>query len=281
MKRKMSVLSSFLVFGYAFLYIPIVTLIIYSFNSSKHVCIWGGVALKWYGALFRNTQLLQAAWISLRIALACATLSDLLGLCGALILTKLKKFFGRGFFQGIVKAPLMMPEVIMGLSLLLLLINMEQLIGWPETGTLTTITIAHTTLAVAYVTSIIYTQLSSFDDSLTEAAMDLGAGPIKSFFLITLPILSPSLVAGWLLAFVLSLDDVVLASFVAGPKSTTLPMMIYSSVRYGLTPQINALATIVIAIVTLCILAAALMHRRSSQRHKSATASRNGGISGF
>lgn len=265
MKKQFRLFSGILLFGYAFLYIPIVILVVFSFNGSNHVFIWREFSFKWYGALLQNTELLQAAWVSLRVALASATLSVLLGLCAALAIAKVRIFRGKKFLEGLVKAPLMMPEVIMGLAFLLLFINMEHFLGWPETGTLTTITIAHTTLAVAYATSIIYAQLINFDNSLVEAAMDLGAGPAKAFFLIIFPIITPSLIAGWLLSFVLSLDDVVVASFVAGPNSTTLPMMIYSSVRYGLTPQINALATIIIGCIALCIIAATIIQRRNAK----------------
>ncbi len=260
--RKNTLKLATLILGYAFLYIPIFTLIVFSFNSSKQVVVWAGFSLKWYGELFENTELLNAAWISLRIAFMCATFSVILGTLSALILVKFKRFRGKNLFQTLIMAPLVMPEIITGLAFLLLFVNMERLIGWPASGGITALTIAHTTLAMAYVTSIVYSQLVNFDDILIEAAMDLGASPLKSFFAITLPIITPSLVAGWLLSFVLSLDDVVISSFVAGPQSTTLPMVVYSSVKYGLTPQINALATIIISFIALCIIIAAILHAR-------------------
>lgn len=253
MKNRFSYTT--LIFGYAFLYIPLAVLIFFSFNAGKSVFIWQGFSLTWYRTLFQNQDLLQAAWASLRIATACATLSTLLGLCSALALHKFRHFPGRSFFNLLLKAPLMMPEVLMGLSFLILFMALEHTLGWPELGTLSTLTVAHTTLALSYVSSVIYTQLQDFDRSLTEAAMVLGASPFKAFLSITLPILSPSLASGWLLAFALSLDDLVIASFVSGPQSTTLPLYIYSSIRYGLTPQVNALAALIILVITLGLFA--------------------------
>jgi putrescine transport system permease protein len=264
--RKPFLLFSLLAFGYAFLYIPIISLIVYSFNESRLVTVWGGFSTKWYGELLRNEQILSAAWVSVRVAAMNASLAVLLGTLAALALVRFGRFRGRLLFTTLVSAPLVMPEVILGLASLLLFVAMEQAIGWPAGRGMTTITLAHITFSAAFVTVVVQSRLSQMDTSLEEAAMDLGARPWKVFLLITLPVIAPALVAGWLLAFTLSLDDLIIASFVAGPGSTTLPMVVYSSVRLGVSPQINALATLIVAFVTLCILVAGwLMHRRERQ----------------
>jgi putrescine transport system permease protein len=268
-RRRPLLLFTLLAFGYAFLYIPIISLIVYSFNISRLVTVWGGFSTRWYGELLHNDQILSAAWLSLRIATMNATLSVVLGTLAAITLVRFGKFRGRTFFSTMVSAPLVMPDVILGLASLLLFVTMEHLIGWPAGRGVTTITLAHITFSAAFVTVVVQSRLSQFDISLEEAAMDLGARPWKVFLLITLPIIAPSLLAGWLLAFTLSLDDLVIASFVAGPGATTLPMVVYSSVRLGVSPQINALATLIVAIVTLCILLAGwLMHRQEAQRRR-------------
>jgi putrescine transport system permease protein len=237
--------------GFAFLYIPVASLVIYSFNKSKLVTVWGGFSTKWYGELLHNQQILGAAWLSLKVATASATLAVVLGTLAGLVLARFGPFKGRTLLSGLTTAPLVMPEVITGLSLLLLFVTMEQVIGWPAGRGMTTIVISHITLTMAYVTVIVQSRLAQMDDSLEEAAMDLGAKPAKVFFLITLPIIFPALMSGWLLAFTLSLDDLVITSFVAGPGSSTLPMVIFSKVRLGVSPDINALATILVSVVAV------------------------------
>jgi putrescine transport system permease protein len=241
--------SMSLVLGFAFLYIPVGSLIFYSFNKSRLVTVWGGFSTKWYGELLHNAQILSAAWLSLKVATISATLAVVLGTLAGIVLARFGPFKGRTLLSGLTTAPLVMPEVITGLSLLLLFVTMEQLIGWPAGRGMTTIVIAHITLTMAFVTVIVQSRLTQLDDSLEEAAMDLGARPFKVFFLITLPIIFPALMSGWLLAFTLSLDDLVITSFVAGPGSSTLPMVIFSKVRLGVSPDINALATILVSIV--------------------------------
>jgi putrescine transport system permease protein len=245
-----------LVFGYAFLYIPLVSVIIYSFNDSRLATVWGGFSTRWYGELLRNEQVLEAASLSLRIALVTATLATILGTMAGLALARFGRFRGRTLFSGMITSPLVMPEVITGLSLLLLFVSLQQLTGWPSQRGFSTITIAHTTFAMAYVTVIVQSRLASMDESLEEAAMDLGGRPLRVVFDITLPLIAPAMVAGWLLAFTLSLDDVVIASFVSGPGGSTLPMVIFSKIRLGVTPDINALATVIIVIVSVGVMIA-------------------------
>ena len=260
-----------LVVGFAFLYIPIVSLIVYSFNASKLVTVWGGFSTKWYGALLQNEQILGAAWLSLRVAAISATIAVALGTLAGMALARFGPFKGRTLFSGLTTAPLVMPEVITGLSLLLLFVTMEQLIGWPQGRGMTTIIIAHVTLTMAFVTVIVQSRLSQMDESIEEAAMDLGARPWKVFFLITLPIIAPALLSGWLLAFTLSLDDLVITSFVAGPGSSTLPMVIFSKVRLGVSPDINALATILVLIVAVGVaVAGVVMTRQQKARDRDA-----------
>jgi putrescine transport system permease protein len=254
-----------LTLGFAFLYIPIVSLIVYSFNASRLVTVWGGFSTKWYGALFRNEQILNAAWLSIKVAMLSATLAVVLGTLAGMALARFGPFKGRTLLSGLTTAPLVMPEVITGLSLLLLFVTMEQLIGWPAGRGMTTIVIAHITFTMAFVTVVVQSRMSQMDDSLEEAAMDLGARPHKVFFLITLPIIFPALLSGWLLAFTLSLDDLVIASFVAGPGSSTLPMVIFSKVRLGVSPDINALATILVAIVAVGAVVAGVFTARQQK----------------
>jgi putrescine transport system permease protein len=258
---------SALFLGFAFLYIPVALLIIYSFNASRLVTVWGGFSTKWYGELLRNEQILNAAWLSLKVAALSASLAVALGTLAGLVLARFGPFKGRTLLSGLTTAPLVMPEVITGLSLLLLFVTMEQIIGWPAGRGMTTIVISHITLTMAYVTVIVQSRLAQMDDSLEEAAMDLGARPFKVFFLITLPIIAPALMSGWLLAFTLSLDDLVITSFVAGPGSSTLPMVIFSKVRLGVSPDINALATILVAIVAVgVVIAGYTMSRQQKQK---------------
>ncbi len=266
MWRKMPLLMTALMFGYAFLYGPIASLIVYSFNENRLVTVWSGFSTKWYAELLQNDQILGAAWLSIKIASVNASLAVILGTLAALALVRYKRFKGRQVMETMVTAPLVMPEVIIGLSLLLLFVAMERVLGWPEGRGQLTITIAHVTFSMAYVAVVVQSRLAHMDQSLEEAALDLGAKPRKVFFAITLPLITPALVAGWLLAFTLSMDDLVVASFVSGPGATTLPMVVYSSVRLGVSPQINALATIIVVTVSIAVaIAGALMYRKEKR----------------
>lgn len=241
---------SFLAFGFFFLYAPMLSLIVYSFNENRLVTVWSRFSTKWYSALLQDDQMLSAAWVSLKIAFFTACAAVVLGTMAAMVMTRLRSFRGKTLFAAMVTAPLVMPEVITGLSLLLLFVSLSTWTGLDFARGMTTIWVAHVTLTMAFVTVIISSRLAELDRSLEEAAMDLGANRIKVFFVITLPIIAPALVSGWLLAFTLSLDDLVLASFVSGPSSTTLPMQVFSSARMGVSPKINALATILIVTVS-------------------------------
>ncbi len=252
--------------GLAFLYLPIVILVIYSFNASRLVTVWGGWSTRWYGELLNDQPMLDAAWLSLRVAVISASAATLLGTLAALALTRVRRFRGRLLFSGAIYAPLVMPEVITGLSLLLLFVALDIDRGfW-------TITAAHTTLTMCFVTVIVQSRLIGFDTSLEEAAMDLGCPPVKAFLSVTLPLIAPAIAAGWMLAFTLSIDDLVIASFTTGPGATTLPIRIYSEVRLGVKPQINAICTITIAVVALSIIAASLLGKRNAARREQAAA---------
>jgi putrescine transport system permease protein len=254
--------------GFAFLYVPVFILMLYSFNESRLATVWSGFSLKWYGALFRDKQMLDAAWISIKVAFWTATAAVVLGTMAALAMTRMRRFPGKTLFGALITAPLVMPEVIIGLSLLLMFVSLGELFELTPKG-VAAIWIAHVTFTLAFVTVVVSSRLAELDRSLEEAAMDLGANRVKVFFLITLPIIAPALVSGWLLAFTLSLDDVVIASFVAGPNSTTLPMKVFSSVRLGLSPKINALATLMITAVSIAaFLAWWLMHREEKRRQR-------------
>ena len=254
--RRMSLFNIVsLTLGFAFLYIPMLILVIYSFNESKLVTVWAGFSTKWYGELLQNEAFLDAAWVTLKVAFFSSTLATVLGTMAAYVMIRRGSFFGRTLFSGMIYAPLVMPEVITGLSLLLLFIA----IGL-DRGVLT-IVLAHTTFAMCYVSVVVSSRLVSFDISLEEAALDLGATPFEAFRLVTLPIIAPAVISGWLLAFTLSLDDLVIASFTAGPSATTLPIKIFSSVRLGVSPEINALSTIIIAIVTVGVISASLISK--------------------
>jgi len=257
-----------LVLGFAFLYVPIISLVVFSFNESRLVTVWGGFSTKWYGALFGNQQIIGAALLSLRIAAIAASIAVVLGTLTGMALARFGPFRGRTLLSGLATAPLVMPEVITGLSLLLLFVTLEQLTGWPEGRGMTTIIIAHVTFAMAFVTVVVQSRLAQFDESLEEAAQDLGARPAKVFFLVTLPIIFPALLSGWLLAFTLSLDDLVIASFVAGPGSSTLPMVVFSKVRLGVSPDINALATILITVVAIGVAIAGVVMFRQQKIHE-------------
>jgi putrescine transport system permease protein len=258
MKRGLSPINvTALTFGFAFLYLPILLLVIYSFNDSRLVTVWGGFSTRWYGELFRNEPLMTAAWVTIRIAFVSALIATVLGTLAAISLTRHGRFRGRALFTGMIYAPMVMPEVITGLSLLLLFVAVDLGRGfW-------TIAIAHTTFSMCFVTVVVQSRLIGFDRSLEEAALDLGAPPWKVFATVTLPLIAPAIIAGFLLAFTLSMDDLVIASFTSGPGATTLPMRIYSSVRLGVTPEINAASTILIGLVTVAVIIAALVTKRS------------------
>jgi putrescine transport system permease protein len=251
-----------LTLGFAFLYIPMVILVIYSFNESKLVTVWAGFSTKWYGELLQNEAFLDAAWVTIRVAFFSSTIATLLGTMAAYVLLRRGRFLGRTLFSGMIYAPLVMPEVITGLSLLLLFIS----IGL-DRGVLT-IVLAHTTFSMCYVSVVVSSRLVTFDQSLEEAALDLGASPWEAFRLVTLPIIAPAVISGWLLAFTLSLDDLVIASFTAGPSATTLPIKIFSSVRLGVSPEINALSTIIIAIVTVGVISASLISKHQISKRE-------------
>lgn len=256
--------------GLTFIYLPMVILVIYSFNASKLVTVWGGWSIKWYAGLLDNQQLINSVGRSLEIAFYTAISAVILGTIAAFVLTRIARFKGRALFGGMVTAPLVMPEVITGLSLLLLFVAMAQLIGWPEQRGIVTIWIAHTTFCTAYVAVVVSSRLRELDLSIEEAAMDLGARPWKVFILITIPMIAPSLMAGAMMSFALSLDDLVLASFVSGPGSTTLPMEVFSAVRLGVKPEINAIASLILLTVSIATLAAWYFGRRAEKRRKRA-----------
>ena len=265
MNQRSTFIFSMLCFGFAFLYIPIVLVIIYSINDSKLVTVWGGWSIRWYMELFSNENILNAALLSFRIAAITATAATIFGTMAGLILARLREFRGRMLFTGMIASPLVMPEVITGLSLLLLFVSLQNFIGWPSQRGMNTITIAHITFSMAYVAVIIQSRLTEVNESLEEAAMDLGAKPARVIWDITLPIILPAMISGWLLAFTLSLDDLVISSFVSGPGATTLPMLIFSKVRLGVSPDINALATILILMVTVGVCIAAWIINRQKE----------------
>ena len=249
--RNSAFTKGMLALGFVFLYAPILSLMVYSFNESRLVTVWSGFSVKWYGELFRDQQMMDAAWVSIQVAFWTAWASVVLGTMAAMVMTRFRQFPGKTLFGGLITAPLVMPEVITGLSILLLFVSIGPIIGIGEQRGMLTIWIAHVTFCMAFVTVVISSRLGELDRSLEEAAMDLGANRIKVFFVITLPIIAPALISGWLLAFTLSLDDLVIASFVSGPSSTTLPMKVFSSVRLGVSPKINALASLMILAVTV------------------------------
>ena len=253
-----------LTLGLAFLYLPILLLVIYSFNASRLVTVWGGFSTQWYVSLFSNRELLDAAWVTLRIAFLSATVATVLGTLAAVTLARYGRFKGRTLFSGMIYAPLVMPEVITGLSLLLLFVAMGFARGfW-------TIVLAHITFSMCFVAVVVQSRLITFDRSLEEAAQDLGCPPLKTFMVITLPIILPAVIAGWMLSFTLSLDDLVIASFTSGPGATTLPMKIYSQVRLGVTPEINAVSTILVGLVTVGVIAASIVTRRQEVERRRA-----------
>jgi putrescine transport system permease protein len=268
-KRRPYFLILALIFGYAFFYVPIASMIFYSFNKSRLVTVWGGFSTEWYGKLIDNQQVLDAAWLSLRIAFLSATIATILGTMAGMALARFSRFRGRVLFSGLVSAPLVMPEVITGISLVLFFIGLEALIGWPNGRGFTTITLAHITFSLSYVTVVVQSRLASMDRSVEEAAMDLGSKPLRVLFDVTLPIIAPAIIAGWLLAFTLSLDDVVITAFTNGPGTTTLPLYIFSKVRLGVTPDMNALATIIVVLVGSGVaIAGWIMHRTEKRRER-------------
>ena len=268
--KRVSFSSFMLVAGLLFIYLPMLILVIYSFNESKLVTVWGGWSIKWYVGLLDNTQLMGSVMRSLEIACYTAIAAVALGTLAAFVLTRITHFKGRTLFGGLVTAPLVMPEVITGLSLLLLFVAMAQMIGWPQERGIVTIWIAHTTFCAAYVAVVVSARLRELDLSIEEAAMDLGARPWKVFFLITIPMIAPSLAAGGMMSFALSLDDLVLASFVSGPGSTTLPMEVFSAVRLGVKPEINAVASLILLAVSLVTFLVWYFSRRAEEHRKRA-----------
>lgn len=266
MTKKLKLSTTVLWAGLVFLYLPMLILMLYSFNESRLVTVWGGFSTKWYFELLEDDQMLSAIWMSLRIAFLAASTAVVLGTIAAFVMVRFGRFRGHTLFGGMLTAPLVMPEVITGLSLLLLFVSLGQMIGWPAERGMTTIWLAHTTFCTAYVAIIVNARLREMDLSVEEAARDLGATPVKVFFQIMVPIISPALLSGWLLAFTLSLDDLVIASFVSGPGSTTLPMVVFSSVRMGVSPKINALATLIILAVSLLVFIGWWFSRRAEQK---------------
>jgi putrescine transport system permease protein len=263
MNRKFSWFNATsLTLGFAFLYLPMLILVIFSFNESKLVTVWAGFSTKWYGELVHDQAFLNAAWTTLKVALVSSTISTVLGTMAAYVIVRAGRFSGRTLFSGMIYAPLVMPEVITGLAMLLLFITIGLDRG------VTTIILAHITFTMCFVSVVVSSRLATFDKSLEEAALDLGCTPWDAFKSVTLPIIAPAVISGWLLAFTLSLDDLVISQFVAGPSATTLPMKIFSSVRLGVNPQINALSTIMIAIVTVGVISASLLTKRSIARQR-------------
>ena len=265
MKQSNWLSGSVLGLGYLFLYLPIVTLVIFSFNESQMVTLWSGFSFKWYGELLKDEEILRATWLSLKIAFMTATASAILGTFAAFVLVRYKQFFGRPLFNGMITAPLVMPEIVIGLSLLLFLVSIQKAVGWPERGAMT-IWIAHTLVGMAYATVSIRARLSEVNRSLEEAAMNLGCTPVKVFFLITLPLIAQSIVSAWLLTFTVSLDDVILSAFLSGPGSTTLPLVVFSRARLGLNPEVNAIATVIIVLVSIGVVAASIYMTRSQRK---------------
>jgi putrescine transport system permease protein len=266
MNRRPLFLISCLAFGFAFFYIPILSMIVYSFNGSRLATVWGGFSTKWYGELFNNRQIMRAALLSLKIALVSATFATILGTMAGIALARFRVFRGRTLFSGLVTAPLVMPEVITGIASLMLFILMARWIGWPSQRGFATVTLAHITFSMVFVTTIVQSRLAQTDASVEEAAIDLGSRPWQVMRDITLPIISPAILSGWLLAFTISLDDVVITNFTTGPGNTTLPILIWSKVKLGVTPDINALATITVTIVGIGVIVAGILLQRADKR---------------
>jgi len=271
MNRRPIFLISVLCFGFAFFYIPILSMIVYSFNASRLATVWGGFSTKWYVSLFSNRQVGEALFLSLKIALISATMATILGTMTGIALARFRRFRGRLFFSGMVTAPLIMPDVITGISSLMLFILMAEWIGWPASRGFTTITLAHITFSLVYVATIVRSRLQQAEKDIEEAAMDLGSKPWQVMFDITLPVIFPAILSGWLLAFTISLDDVVITSFTTGPGNTTLPLLIWSKVKLGVTPDVNALATLIVLVVGVGVATAGwLMNRADKRRDRDA-----------
>ncbi|GGZ40228.1 ABC-type spermidine/putrescine transport system permease subunit II [Shewanella chilikensis] len=266
--KKLSFSTLMLWIGLVFLYAPMFILIFYSFNASKLVTVWGGFSAKWYAELFADQQILDAVWTSLQIAFYSSTMAVIIGTMAAFVMTRFHRSWAKLTLSNMITAPLVMPEVITGLSLMLLFVHMSDLLGWPAERGRMTVWIAHSTFCAAYVAVVVSSRLRELDLSIEEAAMDLGATPLKTFFLITVPMIAPALMAGWLLSFSLSLDDLVIASFASGPGATTLPMVVFSSVRLGVSPKINALATLIILVVSLIAFLSWYLARRAERRSR-------------
>ena len=266
MKRLSPFLITVMCFGFAFFYIPILSMIVYSFNASRLATVWGGFSTKWYQSLLSNQQVWDALILSLKIALVSATIATILGTMAGIALARFTKFRGRILFSGLVVAPLVMPEVITGISMLVFFILMADWIGWPGARGFTTITLAHITFSMVFVTTIVQARMLQADRAIEEAAMDLGSRPWQVMFDITLPVISPAILSGWLLAFTISLDDVVISSFVTGPGNTTLPLLVWSKVKLGVTPDINALATLMILTVGIGVIAAGVIMNRTERK---------------
>ncbi|MBC7140695.1 MAG: ABC transporter permease subunit [Rhodobacteraceae bacterium] len=266
MNRRPVFLITMLCFGFAFFYIPILSMMVYSFNASRLATVWGGFSTKWYVSLLSNRQVLKAAVLSLQIAVVSATMATILGTMAGIALARFKRFRGRTLFSGLVTAPLVMPEVITGIASLMLFILMAEWIGWPSQRGFTTVTLAHITFSMVFVTTIIHSRLVQADEAIEEAAMDLGSRPWQVMKDITLPVISPAILSGWLLAFTISLDDVVITNFTTGPGTTTLPILIWSKVKLGVTPDINALATITVCIVGIGVAIAGWILNRGEKR---------------
>jgi putrescine transport system permease protein len=266
MTRRPTFLLSVLAFGFAFFYVPILSMIVYSFNASRLATVWGGFSTKWYVALWSNTKVIDALLLSLKIALVSATIATILGTLAGIAIVRMGKFRGRTLFSGLVTAPLIMPEVITGVSSLIFFLLLAQWIGWPAQRGFATVTLAHITFSMVFVTTIVQARLLQFDRAIEEAAMDLGSRPWQVLFDITLPVISPAILSGWLLAFTISLDDVVITSFTTGPGSTTLPLLIWSKVKLGVTPDINALATLMVLAVGLGVIVAGILMNRAEAR---------------
>ena len=266
MTRRPVFLISMLAFGFAFLYIPILSMMVYSFNASRLATVWGGFSFKWYVSLLSNQKVIDALLLSLKIALISATFATIIGTMAGIALARFGRFRGRVLFSGLVTAPLIMPEVITGISSLLFFIMLADWIGWPGARGFTTITLAHITFSAVFVTTIVQARMSQFDRAIEEAAMDLGSRPWQVMFDVTLPVIAPAILSGWLLAFTISLDDVVITSFTTGPGSTTLPLLIWSKVKLGVTPDINALATLMVLTVGIGVVAAGIIMNRATRK---------------
>ncbi|MCB6178544.1 ABC transporter permease subunit [Rhodobacter sp. Har01] len=266
MKRRPVFLISMLAFGFAFFYVPILSMIVYSFNESRLATVWGGFSTRWYESLFSNKQIMAALLLSLKIALVSATIATILGTMAGIALVRFTRFRGRILFSGLVTAPLIMPEVITGISSLMFFIMLAEWVGWPGQRGFTTVTLAHITFSMVFVTTVVQARMLQADRAIEEAAMDLGSRPWQVLFDVTLPVIFPAILSGWLLAFTISLDDVVITSFTTGPGGTTLPLLIWSKVKLGVTPDVNALATLMVLVVGTGVLVAGIVLNRAERR---------------